>query len=184
MKWAMKWATKSAMRSGSSASSSLFRAPLAALLVAVLGAVAAHGCGRTSLDEGFSPEGEAGAGVGGSHLAGVGGGSGVAGSGVGGRGVGGSGVGGSGIGGSGVGGSNQNIPCGVSSCILGKQSCCARYGNGQPILTCVARDDMAPCNNGLIFCTSNLACPLALPICCSQVAVCGVPGPTCTPSGP
>ena len=169
--------------------SSLFRAPVAALLVAVLGAVAAHGCGRTSLDDGFGPaDGEAGAGAGGSQLTGVGGsgvaGHGVGGAGVAGHGVGGSGVAGSGVGGSGVGGNNANIPCGVSSCILGKQSCCARFANGQPILTCVARDDMAPCNNGLIFCSSNLACPLALPICCSQVAVCGVPGPTCTPSGP
>ncbi len=170
--------------SGSASASSLFRAPLVALLVAVLGAAAAHGCGRTSLDDGFGPaNGEGGSGAGGSHLTGVGG-SGGAGHGVGGSGVGGAGTGGAGVAGSGAGGSSANIPCGVSSCILGKQSCCARFANGQPILTCVSQDDPAPCNNGLIFCSSNLACPRALPICCSQVSICGVPGPTCTPQGP
>jgi len=166
------------------------------LLVAVVGiGWLGHGCGRTSLDDGFG---------GGGPTTGLGSASGLGG--------------GSGVGGNrgGVGGANAPNPCGGTSCQSGTQTCCTRVVMGQTTQTCIPTG--TTCNGGIttaclssancapgqsccatlptlatscqsaaqclqsgqfILCASNDGCPAPTPRCCLQAPGLGL----CLPAG-
>jgi hypothetical protein len=125
-------------------------APIRAFLL-VLAIVATawlgHGCGRTSLDDGFGSA----TGLGGSNGSGGGGPGGV-----------------SGLGGNagGLGGSNAPNPCGTTSCQAGTQVCCSRIQMGQPTQTCIPA--ASTCGGGATTaCLSSANCA-AGQLCCGS----------------
>jgi hypothetical protein len=140
--------------------------PFLFFLAAIVVAAASHGCGRTSLDDGFGPaDGATSSGTGG--------------------------LGQSGVGGSGAGGATSTlIVCGTTTtCLPGKQVCCNRVVNNQLVQSCIPQDGSVACPGGTISCNSSLACPRNLPVCCTLsaqlgIGLCGLPSPACAPLGP
>jgi hypothetical protein len=126
-------------------------------LVLVVGALA-HGCGRTSLDDGFGP------GDGDSSIGGAPGTGGHVDSGAGGQaGAAPGGMSGGGQGGIGVG---STFTCGSGKCVVGMQSCCNRLDNGRPVQVCIAANDPMGCGDGFVLCTADVLCPRSAPSCC------------------
>jgi hypothetical protein len=160
------------------------RAFLMVGLVLFLGALA-HGCGRTSLDEGFGPAGATGGapGTGGQAGAGIGG---QAGRGIGGQA--GRGIGGTTGGGQGGVGPGTMVGCGTSFCVAGKQACCNHLDTtGHTTQACIDVSDPGGCLDGVVLCSADILCPKLTPSCCIQalgVGYCQRAGLQCTPIRP
>ncbi len=138
-------------------------------LVLVVAALA-HGCGRTSLDDGFGT---------------ADGSSSVGGSGTGGQ----AGAGLGGMVGGGQGGivAGSMVTCGRSACVAGRQSCCNRIAGGQAMQSCIDVTDPTGCLDGVVLCSGDILCPKVAPSCCIQalgVGYCQPAGLACMPLRP